>query len=74
MTTHVLVHVLEYDDGGADAQKLGEGTRAECRRIRELLPAAAYRGAKKVTASWTTIVTAEEWQTALDEEEALVHG
>jgi hypothetical protein len=69
--SHVLVHVLEFDDGDVSAQKLGEGTRAECDRIAGLLPAVAYNGDKKVKDSWLAVVTAEEWQTALDEERAM---
>lgn len=69
--THVLVHVLEFDDGGADAQLFGRGTRAECEHTRTLVPVVAYNGTRKVTAIWWAIVTAAEWQTALDEERAM---
>lgn len=74
MTTYVLVHVLEFADGHASAQKLGEGTRAECDRAAELLPAVAYSGGKKVSDHWLAVVTAAEWQTAIDEERAMEVG
>jgi hypothetical protein len=64
--THVLITVLEYEDGGAGAQKLGEGTEQELQRIAEVVPAVSYSGPERVRSARLAIITAAEWQAALE--------
>ena len=64
-TTHVLVCVLSFSDGGLEeAQELHRGDEESCQKAGRLLPAVAYQGPRPATQALMRILTNAEWATA----------
>lgn len=62
----VVCSVLEFGDGGEpNVQLLGRGTREECERIADLIPAVAYSGDREpITDSYMVVTEAENYMEA----------
>lgn len=62
MTDCVLASVLIFEDGGSSASKLHLGTKEECERIMDRIPAISYGGEGKVVDSFLVIIPESEWE------------
>lgn len=55
----VLVYVIEFTDGGEpETGELNRGSRQECEKVRDLIPAISYSGSRPVRVAYTRIVPA----------------
>lgn len=58
--THFLTSVLRFDDGTMEGQVFHEGTKKDCARVSNMLPAIAYSGDRKVVDARMAIVPFSE--------------
>ena len=57
--TEKLVYVIEFSDGGPpECGELQRGTREECEKVRDLIPAISYSGSRPVKCAYTRLVPA----------------
>lgn len=54
--THVCGYVIKFTDGGEnEAEVLHVGTKEECERVADLIPAVAYSGNRPVKDCWMRV-------------------
>lgn len=58
---HVAIAIFEMEDGRTQARPIVFGSREECERMAEAIPAVAYSGSGRVKRAFVTVRSSEDW-------------
>ena len=58
---YIVASVVTFEDGTESVMPLHRGSRKECERVFDLVPAISYSGTKPARAARLAIMPAKEW-------------
>lgn len=64
----VALTYIKFKDGSAEAMEIARGTKEECERVADLIPAVAYSGSKTVKEASVVFMGADDWDRQLRSE------